>query len=159
MDMDDVASMVFSVSSLVVMPFWLLMLVAPRWRWTARIVGSPGIVAGAIALYSALVVPPLTRLLPALARPPPPVLAALLGTARGATLAWTHFLALDLFAGRWILLDAGARGWSGWWLRPILLATLLFAPLGLGLYLLGRAGERTGSREALRRLWQRQGAV
>jgi len=48
--MDNVASIVFSVSSLVVMPFWLLMLVAPRWRWTARIVGSPAIVAGAIAL-------------------------------------------------------------------------------------------------------------
>lgn len=153
--MDEVASMVFSVSSRGVMPFWLLMLVAPRWRWTNRIVGSPGIVVGAIAMYAALVVPQLAHLLPVVARPRLPAIAALLGTSRGAAIAWTHFLALDLFAGRWILLDATPRGWSGWWLRPILLATLLFAPLGLGLYLLGRAGERAGVDAALRRLWQR----
>ena len=153
--MDEVSSIAFSVGSLVVMPFWLLMLVAPRWRWTARIVGSPAVVAGAIAVYAALVAPQLARLLPVVARPQLPVVAALLGTARGATIAWTHFLALDLFAGRWILLDSAARGSSGWWLRPVLLATLLFAPLGLGLYLLRRAGERAGRAAAARRLWGR----
>src|SRR5690242_4822700 len=90
-DMDNFASLVFSISSLVVMPFWLLMLVAPRWRWTARLLGSPAVVGGAIALYAALVVPQLGRLLPVVARPQLPVLAALLGEARGATIAWTHF--------------------------------------------------------------------
>ena len=157
--MDDVASFVFSIGSLVVMPFWLLMLVAPRWRWTARIVGSPAVVAGAIALYAALVLPQLARLLPVVARPQLPDIAALLGTPRGATIAWIHFLALDLFAGRWILLDAAGRGWSGWWLRPILLATLLFAPLGLGAYLIGRAAERAALGEAARRLWRRGAEV
>jgi len=157
--MDGMAAFVFSISSLVVMPFWLLMLVAPRWRWTARIVGSPAIVAGAIALYAALVVPQLGRLLPAVARPQLPDLAALLGTPLGATIAWTHFLALDLFAGRWILLDAAGRDWPGWWLRPVLLATLLFAPLGLGLYLLGRGGERAALVAAARRLWRQATAV
>jgi len=157
--MDNVASIVFSVSSLVVMPFWLLMLVAPRWRWTARIVGSPAIVAGAIALYAALVVPQLGRLLPLVMRPQLPALSALLGEARGATIAWTHFLALDLFAGRWILLDASARGGAGWWLRPILLATLLFAPLGLGLYLLVRSAARAGLGVTAARLWRRAAEV
>jgi len=52
MDMDDVASIAFSLSSLVVMPFWVLMLVAPRWRWTARIVAGPALVATAIALLA-----------------------------------------------------------------------------------------------------------
>src|SRR3569623_2115236 len=84
-DKDGMAAFVFSISSLVVMPLWLLMLVATRWRWTARIVGSPAIVAGAIALYAALVVPQLGRLFPSVARPLLPDLAALLGTCHKYT--------------------------------------------------------------------------
>ena len=36
---------IFSLSSLLVMPFWLLMIVLPHWRWTKRIAGSIWIVA------------------------------------------------------------------------------------------------------------------
>jgi hypothetical protein len=129
----------FAASSLLVLPFWLLMLVAPRWRWTERLVRSPYVVAGPVALYAALVVPDLLALLPAVARPELPSIAALLGTPRGATIAWAHFLALDLFAGRWIYLDARARGLPAWTLRPLLLLTLLFGPLGLGAYFVVQA--------------------
>src|SRR3569832_2056577 len=95
-DKDEVASFVFSIGSQVVMPFWLLMLVAPRWRWTARIVGSPAVEAGAIALFAAVGGPQRARLLPVVARPLRPDFAALLGTPRVATFAWIHFLSLDL---------------------------------------------------------------
>jgi hypothetical protein len=134
--MDNAAGLVFSVSSLFILPFWALMLLAPRWRWTARIIGSPAIVVGPVALYTALVLPRLLALLPVVARPELPVIAGLLGTARGATIAWVHFLALDLFAGRYIYLDARPRGLSPWVVTPLLALTLLFAPLGLGAYLI-----------------------
>jgi hypothetical protein len=129
----------FAASSLLVLPFWLLMIVAPRWRWTERLMRSPQVVAGAVALYAALVIPDLLALLPALARPDLPSISALLGTPRGATIAWAHFLALDLFAARWIYLDARDRGLSAWALCPLLLLTLMFGPLGLGAYLLLQA--------------------
>src|SRR4051812_20368924 len=129
----------FAASSLLVLPFWLLMLVAPRWRWTERLVRSPYVVAGPVALYAALVLPDLLALLPAVARPELPSIAALLGTRRGASIAWAHFLALDLFAGRWIYLDARARGLPAWTLRLLLLLTLLFGPLGLGAYFVVQA--------------------
>jgi hypothetical protein len=137
--MDHLASLVFSLGSLSVAPFWALMLIAPRWRWTSRIVGSPAIALGPVVLYAWLVLPALATLLPVVARPELPVIAGLLGTARGATVAWMHFLALDLFAGRFIFLDARARDLSPWLLFPLLLLTLLFAPLGLGVHLAVRA--------------------
>ena len=62
-------------------------------------------VAPALA-YLVMVVPRLPEILPVVARPELPAVAALLGTPAGATIAWAHFLAFDLFVGRWIYLDA-----------------------------------------------------
>ena len=137
--MESLVPFLFSSSSWLVMPFWLLMLLWPRASLTARVIGSPWIVAGPLALYTALVLPRLAGLLPAVAHPQLATIAGLLGTPAGATLAWAHFLALDLFAGRWIFLDARARGLGRWATTPVLLLTSLFAPLGLGVYLLGTA--------------------
>jgi Domain of unknown function (DUF4281) len=147
--MENAASVLFSLGSVVVLPFWLLMVLGPRWRVTERIVSSPFIIAGPVLLYAALVVPGLPALLPAVARPELGVIAGLLGTTRGATIAWIHFLALDLLAGRWIYLDARARGLSSWVVSPVLLLTLLFAPLGLGAYLIVSALPRTRLRAAV----------
>ena len=52
-----------------------------------------------------------------------------------ALAGWVHYLAFDLFVGRWILLDAPGAGWR---LSPILLFTFMFGPLGLLGYLLAR---------------------
>ena len=48
-------------------------------------------------------------------------------------MAFSHFLAFDLFVGAWIY-KRGAQN-SGWVIKPILLATLAFGPLGLLLFL------------------------
>ena len=47
----------FELSSLLVMPFWLLMILLPTWSWTRRIIGSPLIAALPALLYAALVLP------------------------------------------------------------------------------------------------------
>jgi hypothetical protein len=134
----------FELSSFLVIPFWLLMILAPRWRWTRRIAASPLIVLGPVALYAALVLPQLFTLLPALARPHLQSIAALLGQAPGTVIAWAHFLALDLFAARWIYLDAEERGLSSWLVSPLLALTLMFGPLGLGAYLAVRSARGRG---------------
>src|SRR3954468_14155944 len=126
--------LLFSGSSAAVMPFWLLMLAAPRWRWTVRVLHSPLVIAAPVAIYAALVLPRLGVLMPALARPQLPCLAGLLGTPAGAMIAWAHFLALDLLAGRWIFFDARSRRLSPWLVSPVLALTLMFAPLGLAAY-------------------------
>ena len=137
-------STVFSLSSLLVMPVWALMVLLPRWRWSVRIVGSPWSVAPAAALYALLVLPRIGELLPALAQPTLPGIAALLGSEAGATIAWAHFLAFDLFVGRWVYLDARERGVSPWIVSPLLLVVIMFGPLGLLAYLAVRSVPRTG---------------
>jgi hypothetical protein len=86
-------------------------------------------------MYLALVAPKVGVLLPALAQPKLGEISALLGTPEGATIGWLHFLALDLFVGRWIYLDSRERGLSAWLISPVLFLTLMFGPIGLLAYL------------------------
>jgi hypothetical protein len=53
----------------------------------------------------------------------------------GALTGWVHYLCFDLFVARWIVNDAPDAGYR---LAPVLLLTLMFGPVGLLLYSLGR---------------------
>jgi hypothetical protein len=126
---------IFQVSNLLVMPFWLLMILLPHWQWTRRICSSPWIAAPAALLYAILVIPSLATLLPQLANPQLSAIAAALGTPEGATIAWVHFLAFDLFVGRWVYLDSRQWKITAWLVSPILFLVLMVGPLGLLIYL------------------------
>jgi hypothetical protein len=128
----------FRFSSFLVIPFWVLTILAPRWRWTKRIVPSPWVSAAAAALYATLVFPRLGEIWPAVSRPTLSGVAALLGSPAGATIAWVHFLAFDLFVGRWIYLDSQDRQISSWLMAPVLFLTLMLGPAGFLLYLIIR---------------------
>ena len=129
----------FSLSNVLVLPFWLLMIFAPGWRWTQRLIASPWIAAAPAVLYAALVVPQLPALLVSLSNPQLGAIAALLGAPAGATVAWAHFLTFDLFVGRWVYLDSRERGLSAWLVSPVLAFVFMLGPLGFLLYLLLRA--------------------
>lgn len=47
---------------------------------------------------------------------------------------WVHFLAFDLWLGRWMVDDVQAQQRSRWFLLPCLPLTFLFGPAGLLLY-------------------------
>lgn len=128
----------FELSNLVVLPFWALMVLAPTWSLTRRIIGSPWIVAPPALIYVIAILPGLGFILPEVVNPQQARIAALLGTPTGATVAWAHFVALDLFAGRWIYCDSRSRGYSPLWVSPLLVLTLLLCPIGLLLYLAAR---------------------
>jgi hypothetical protein len=131
---------IFALSNYLVLPFWLLMILLPGWRWTRRLIGSPLISAAPALVYASLALPRLGEVWPVIASPTLPGVAALLGSPAGATIAWVHFLAFDLFVGRWIYLDARARQITAWLVAPILFLTLMLGPLGFLLYLIARAG-------------------
>jgi hypothetical protein len=136
---------VFAWSSLLVMPFWGLMVFLPRARLTRLLLREPvGPVLPAL-LYAALVVPVAGEVLPVVLRPTLGTVAALLGTPAGATVAWAHFLAFDLFVGRWAFLDAQARGVSPWLMAPVLFLTLMLGPVGLLAYLAVRLASGAGA--------------
>ena len=128
----------FELSNLVVLPFWALMVLAPAWGVTRRIIASPWIVAPPAVLYLLALLPVISMVLPEVVTPQPARIASLLGTPTGATIAWAHFVALDLFAGRWIYCDSRSRGYSALWVSPLLVLTLLLCPIGLLAYLVAR---------------------
>ena len=56
----------------------------------------------------------------------------------GIVIGWTHYLAFDLFVGRWIARDADARGVGRLAQLPFLFMTLMAGPMGLLSWLLFR---------------------
>ena len=129
----------FRVSNLLVLPLWALMILLPRWQWTARIIRSPFVSAAPALLYAVLVLPRLGTIWPAVSRPTLTGVATLLGSPAGATIAWVHFLAFDLFVGRWIYLDSQERRGSFWLMAPVLFLTLMLGPAGFLVYLIVRS--------------------
>src|SRR5262245_854956 len=125
----------FSISNLLVLPFWLLMIAFPRWRWTQRLIASPLIAVPPVIVYAAIVLPRIGEILAAVLNPKLPDISQLLGTPAGATAAWAHFLAFDLFVGRWAYLDSRERSISAWVMAPVLFLILMLGPLGFVLYL------------------------
>lgn len=55
------------------------------------------------------------------------------------TAGWIHYLAFDLFVGIWIAVEADRLDLHRLLQAPILLATFMFGPLGLLLFLITRA--------------------
>ena len=141
---------VFSLSFLLVAPFWLLMIFVPRWHWTQRMMQSALIIVPAAVLYLVLVLPQFGQVLLELLNPQLPAIAALLGTERGATIGWVHFLAFDLFVGRWVYLDSRQRDINVLLMAPILFFVLMLGPIGFLIYLVVCALQdwRSGSRPA-----------
>ena len=128
----------FELCGMVALPFWALMVFLPTWGITKRIIGSPWIVAPAAVIYLVVLLPVANFVLPEVISPVQARIMQLLGTPTGTTLAWAHFIAFDLFVGRWIYCDSRSRMYSPWWVSPILVLTLLIGPVGLLLYLATR---------------------
>ncbi|MEM9315304.1 MAG: abscisic acid-deficient protein Aba4 family protein, partial [Pseudomonadota bacterium] len=53
---------------------------------------------------------------------------------------WIHYLAFDLFVGAWIATEADRLGLSRLLQAPLLVATFMFGPVGLALFLVMRSG-------------------
>lgn len=125
----------FSLSSLLVMPFWLLLIFLPRWRVTERVMAGPWLAVPAALLYAVLVLPRFGEVFTAVSNPTLTGITTLLGEPAGATIAWVHFLAFDLFVARWVYLDGRSRHISSWFISPILFFVLMLGPVGFLLYL------------------------
>ncbi len=132
----------FLLCNLLVMPFWLLMILLPGWRWTRRIMQSPLVIAPPALVYVALILPNLGDILPAVFNPSLDGLIALLSVPQAAFAGWMHYLAFDLFVGRWAYLDSRERAISAWLMVPVLFFTLMLGPIGFLLYLALRAAYR-----------------
>ena len=129
--------MLFQAANYAVIPFWLLLILAPRWSWTERLVHSPIVLLLLTPIYAYM----LFGYGPA---PEGMSFSSLYGIMVGfsaphvAVAGWIHYLIFDLFVGAWEARDARRRGVPHLLLVPCLLATLLIGPVGLLLYVLVR---------------------
>ncbi|MGW0505669.1 ABA4-like family protein [Micromonospora sp. NPDC003241] len=125
----------FTLTFALAAPFWVLMILLPRWHMTSRIIASPLIVAPVLVVYAVLVLPALGDVLPAVASPTLDGIRDLLGTDDGAAAAWAHMIAFDLFVGAWAWRDSRERQVPALVMAPVLVSTILLGPIGLAVYL------------------------
>ena len=129
--------MLFKAANYTVIPFWLLLIAAPRWSWTQRLVHGPVVLLLLTPIYAYM----LFGYAPA---PREMSFMTLYGVMVGfsaphiAVAAWIHILAFDLFVGAWEARDAQRRGVPHWLVVPCLLATFMIGPVGLLLYVVVR---------------------
>jgi len=122
------ADQLFSICNFIVLPGWLLLVIAPRWRWTQRI-AALALPLALGALYLTLVIlyfhksgggfgslPQVSKLFEN-----PYLLLA----------GWIHYLAFDLFTGSWQVRDSKRLRIAHAFVVPCLLLTFLFGPVGL----------------------------
>ena len=126
---------IFTLSNLFVLPFWALMIFLPHWRWTQRIMRTLWPVVVLAGVYTVLLLTQIGGVAGSLLNPTLDGIAGLLGAPAGAAVGWVHFLAFDLFVGRWAYLDSRERGISAWLVSPTLFFVFMAGPFGLLLYL------------------------
>jgi uncharacterized membrane protein (GlpM family) len=126
------AEQIFSIANLLAMLSWLLIIILPRWRFTAKIVLNGSIPLLLSVAYLVLIVMFFGKAeggFDSLAN------VMKLFTNEWTVLAgWIHYLAFDLFVGSWEVKDAYANGISHWLVIPCLILTFLFGPIGFLLY-------------------------
>jgi len=133
------AEQIFSICSFAIVPGWLLLLIAPRWRWTQRIaaVAIPLVLA---AIYLTLVVSHFGKSdggFGSLAQ-----VSKLFGNPYALLAGWIHYLAFDLFTGCWEVRDAQRLRIAHPYVATCLVLTFLFGPTGLLLWFLIRTSLR-----------------
>lgn len=127
----------FSICNATALIGWLLLVLFPQWRFSARLVTSVLIPALLTLVYLFLMVwyfkgaqggfgslSDVSRLFEH-----PPLLMA----------GWIHYLAFDLFIGSWEVRDSQKKQIAYWVVLPCLLLTFLFGPIGLVCYMGARA--------------------
>jgi len=126
------ADSLFIVCNGLIIPGWLLLMLAPRWKWTARFVSAVLLPLLLAALYVGLLVGHLGKAQGGFGS-----LAQVLLFFQNPLLllaGWIHYLAFDLFIGSWEVRDAQRYGIPHLVVVPCLVLTLLFGPAGLFLY-------------------------
>jgi len=124
---------VFQLVNTLVLPQWLLMVVAPRWRvtqWLVRYLPIPVILALIYIYYlffggGSLDFQSFNTLAG---------VKALFGQDSAVLAGWIHYLAFDLFVGSWVLRDSLRRNVRHWLVIPCLLLCFMLGPVGFLLY-------------------------
>jgi len=136
-----------------VLPAWLLLLFAPRWRFTQSIVHAFWIPMILGLGYLLAIVNGAGESAEGANFSSLPGVMLLFANPWGALAGWIHYLAFDLFVGAWEVRDAQRRNLTHIGVCVCLVFTLMMGPIGLllyaGLRLLWGTGFSTEEAESL----------
>lgn len=128
---------IFQIANALVLPGWLLLIIAPSWKWTSRIVVSVIITILAV-LYVSMVFGSISfgdlESFGSLQG-----IMSLFGNQGAVLIGWIHYLAFDLMAGWFITFDARRNDINRYLTIPCLILCFMLGPTGLLLYLILRA--------------------
>jgi len=124
-----VIDFLYNGANVFVLPFWLLMITAPKWIITKRVMASTlPFVPLAIAYIFCFIQSLDPDSIEAFANPTLSALAGLFADERVMATGWIHFVVMDLFVGRWIYLQGQEKGI---FTRHSLALCLFAGPMGL----------------------------
>ena len=130
------AETVFAIANVWILPGWLLLLFAPSWKYTGRIVFY--LIIGVLAIaYTWLLLSDISSFDPEAGSTLANISKAF-GDSRVALIGWIHYLAFDMFAGLVIALDARRVGVNRILMALPLFLTLMAGPFGLLVYVVIR---------------------
>ena len=138
-------STAFTLVFVAAAPFWALMIFAPAWSWTKRVMASPWSVTPPLVFWFIFALPNLGDLAPAVLKPTLAGWQEVVAEPAGMTAVWAQVIAWDLFIGRWMYHDSRERGIHPLVMGPLLVLAILFSPVAVPLYLVIRkvAGKDT----------------
>jgi len=131
--MVDLIEILFWFSSLYILPFWLMMWFAPNHERTAALMRNEWVYLAPLAVaYALAVLPNIVDifLLLGTQMPTPDIVVEMFSEREVILVAWLHFLAFDLFVGRWTWQRLVATEKPLYVSFPVLLFSMMVAPLG-----------------------------
>ena len=127
----------FSIASTTAMAGWFALLLLPRWPLLVSALRY-GLIGALSVAYAVLIMVFFFRVEGGGFNTIGEVRALFMSDG-GLLAGWIHYLAFDLFVGIWIAGEADRIGMSRLLQIPILIATFMFGPIGLLIYLASRA--------------------
>ncbi|MBT61265.1 MAG: hypothetical protein CMA63_06930 [Euryarchaeota archaeon] len=141
--MDALTEAMFWFSSVWILPFWIMMWFMPRHEVTKRFVGDlRWSLVPLLIPYAIVGLPHAPDILFTFASqmPTPESVVALFAEDDVVVLGWLHFLAFDLFLGRYIWLRMVAMNRPLYVSTPVLILCTMMAPLGVLVGLIATRG-------------------
>ena len=124
---------IFQIVNTLALLAWVLLAVLPRRRWAADVVAGLAVPTLLGAVYIAIIATQWMGSAGGFSSLP--AVATLFTNPWLLLAGWVHYLAFDLFVGRWEVRDARDHGIPHLLVLPCLALTFLFGPAGWLLYL------------------------
>ncbi|MCH1460919.1 MAG: DUF4281 domain-containing protein [Candidatus Poseidonia sp.] len=131
--MVELIEVLFWFSSLYILPFWVMMWFAPYHERTAALMKNEWIYLAPLAVaYTIAVLPNIIDIFILLGSdmPSPAIVVDMFSERDVILIGWLHYLAFDLFVGRWTWKRLVATEQPIYVSFPVLLFSMMVAPLG-----------------------------